>query len=108
LFIKLIICLWGAVFQEYWKRNNIQYAFEWDVNKFEADERPRPEYVSRTKIRQLKLADKSDHVKYIWSYESYFKKFVSLVILLFMVIVILRSSIFVSSYSYSRKESSKK
>ncbi|XP_060682951.1 anoctamin-7-like [Hemiscyllium ocellatum] len=40
----LIVCLWGTVFLEMWKRINAKLVYEWDVDNFENDEPPRPEF----------------------------------------------------------------
>ncbi|XP_069747515.1 anoctamin-7-like isoform X2 [Narcine bancroftii] len=40
----LIICLWGTVFLELWKRRNAELVYEWDVDNYESDELVRPEF----------------------------------------------------------------
>ncbi|XP_065059124.1 anoctamin-7-like [Rhopilema esculentum] len=40
----LIICLWGTVFLEVWKRKNAELAYKWDVDSFEQQEPNRPQF----------------------------------------------------------------
>ncbi|XP_038674719.1 anoctamin-7-like isoform X1 [Scyliorhinus canicula] len=40
----LIICLWGTIFLEIWKRKNAELVYEWDVENYENDEIVRPEF----------------------------------------------------------------
>uniref|UniRef100_A0A914W972 Anoctamin n=1 Tax=Plectus sambesii TaxID=2011161 RepID=A0A914W972_9BILA len=39
------ICVWAALFTEFWKRKNNTLAYRWDCNKWEATEQDRPEFV---------------------------------------------------------------
>ena len=66
-------------------RENARLAFEWDVENYEKDEPDRAEYTRRTQERRAQLANSSMFVKYIWTYEQSFKKFISFCITLFMV-----------------------
>ncbi|XP_072898031.1 anoctamin-7-like [Hemitrygon akajei] len=40
----LIVCLWGTIFLELWKRINAKLVYGWDVENFENDEPTRPEF----------------------------------------------------------------
>lgn len=40
----MIVCLWGTIFLEFWKRRNAELVYEWDVESYEDDELIRPEY----------------------------------------------------------------
>ncbi|XP_078402256.1 anoctamin-7-like [Cetorhinus maximus] len=40
----LVVCLWGTIFLEMWKRVNAKLVYEWDVENFENDEPARPEF----------------------------------------------------------------
>ncbi|XP_078259191.1 anoctamin-7-like isoform X2 [Rhinoraja longicauda] len=40
----LIVCLWGTIFLEFWKRRNAELVYEWDVESYEDDELVRPEF----------------------------------------------------------------
>ncbi|XP_078078838.1 anoctamin-7-like [Mustelus asterias] len=40
----LIICLWGTIFLECWKRKNAELVYEWDVENYENVELARPEF----------------------------------------------------------------
>ncbi|CAF0912236.1 unnamed protein product [Brachionus calyciflorus] len=79
----LIICIWGALFMEIWKRENSRLAYEWDVDNFEFNEPDLPEYSRKKKLR-AKLESPSN--KIFWRYEKYLKYLVSFLILLLMVI----------------------
>ncbi|XP_062910977.1 anoctamin-7-like [Mobula hypostoma] len=48
----LIVCLWGTIFLELWKRVNAKLVYEWDVENFENDEPTRPEFYG-TSVRKL-------------------------------------------------------
>ena len=43
----MVICIWGTVFLELWKRKNAVLAYEWDVHNFEDVEPDRPEYFGK-------------------------------------------------------------
>ncbi|XP_072120674.1 anoctamin-7-like [Mobula birostris] len=47
----LIVCLWGTIFLELWKRINAKLVYEWDVENFENDEPTRPEFYG-TSVRK--------------------------------------------------------
>ncbi|XP_041054617.1 anoctamin-7-like [Carcharodon carcharias] len=40
----LIICIWGTIFLERWKRKNAELVYEWDVENYELDELVRPQF----------------------------------------------------------------
>jgi hypothetical protein len=77
----------AALFCELWRRENHRLAFDWNVEGFENDEPDLPEYTRRTNKRKEELGKKSDFVKYLWSYEHYFKILCSYCILIFMVTI---------------------
>ena len=58
---------------------------EWHVEGIERAEAEMPEYVRKKKLRNLKLKDKSNFVKWCWTWEPYAKLFISFLILFFMV-----------------------
>lgn len=43
-YFALIICLWGTIFMEVWKRKSAELAHQWDVVNYEALEPNRPEF----------------------------------------------------------------
>ena len=69
--IQFILCIWGALFTDTWIRENSRLAFEWDVLVYENEEQDLPEYTRRNKARKEQLKEKSNFIKYIWSYEQY-------------------------------------
>ncbi|XP_067841513.1 anoctamin-7-like [Heptranchias perlo] len=44
----LIVCLWGTIFLEVWKRINAKLVYEWHVENYENDEPTRPEFYGTT------------------------------------------------------------
>jgi hypothetical protein len=60
------------------------------VLKYENEEPDLPEYTRRTKARKIELKDKSNFLKYIWSYEHHFKRAFSFIVLIFMVFLFLK------------------
>ena len=42
----LVVAVWTTLFQEDWKRGNAVLAHVWDVERFEENEDPRPEYLA--------------------------------------------------------------
>ncbi|CAH1778359.1 unnamed protein product [Owenia fusiformis] len=44
-FFALVMCLWGTLFLEAWKRKNATLAYEWDVDSFSMSEPDRPQFV---------------------------------------------------------------
>ncbi|XP_069747516.1 anoctamin-7-like [Narcine bancroftii] len=48
----LIVCLWGTIFLEVWKRINAKLVYGWDVDNYENDEPSRPEFYG-TYVRQF-------------------------------------------------------
>ncbi|XP_033099885.1 anoctamin-7-like isoform X2 [Anneissia japonica] len=94
-FYALIICLWGTVFLEIWKRTNAKLAYEWDVDQFEVTEPDRPQFYG-TKERPDPVSDLPD-----WYYPFYkqFLKFItSFSILVFMASLVVASAISVILY----------
>ncbi|CAF0718472.1 unnamed protein product [Brachionus calyciflorus] len=87
-YYALIICLWGAIFSEFWKRKNARLAYEWDVLKFERDENDLPEFLRAKEKLKQKLEKRSNLVKYLYSWQKFFKIFVSYSVLLFMVCIV--------------------
>ncbi|KAL3878156.1 hypothetical protein ACJMK2_030526, partial [Sinanodonta woodiana] len=51
-YFALVICLWGTIFLEMWKRHNARLAYEWDVDEFEAQEPDRPQFFG-TKVKKV-------------------------------------------------------
>ncbi|KAJ8028117.1 Anoctamin-7 [Holothuria leucospilota] len=94
-YFALVICLWGTVFLEYWKRRSSTLAYEWDVNTYHFSEPDRPQFFG-TKERMDPVSDLPD-----WYYpfhRQFLKYFASLSILLFMVLLVIASVIGVITY----------
>ncbi|OAF70406.1 Anoctamin-like protein [Intoshia linei] len=84
-YYAVIICLWGTVFIELWKRKNALLSYQWDVHSFEENELNRPEFVG--------LYTKEDpitntQVWYMPLYRKIMRICASTSILLMMIIVV--------------------
>ncbi|XP_071481408.1 anoctamin-7-like [Diadema antillarum] len=94
-YFALVICLWGTIFQELWKRKRVRLAYEWDVDDYDMSEPDRPEFYG-TKERPDPVSDLPD-----WYYPFYrrFLKFMtSFSILIFMAMLVIVSVISVIIY----------
>eukprot|EP00299_Pterocystis_sp_00344_P006882 c1945_g1_i1.p1 GENE.c1945_g1_i1~~c1945_g1_i1.p1 ORF type:complete len:810 (+),score=205.98 c1945_g1_i1:46-2475(+) len=49
VFYAVVLCIWGTLFAETWKRREATLAFNWDVQDFEEEERVRPEFLGPKK-----------------------------------------------------------
>ncbi|XP_067676187.1 anoctamin-7-like [Haliotis asinina] len=43
-FFAMLVCIWGTLFLEFWKRKSATLAFEWDVKDLQVTEPDRPDY----------------------------------------------------------------
>ncbi|XP_063415358.1 anoctamin-4-like isoform X1 [Mytilus trossulus] len=94
-YYAMIICVWGTLFLELWKRKTSTLAYEWDVDEFEATEPDRPEFYG-TKAREDPVTGEED-----WYYpmREQLKKFLlSGLTLIFMLCVVLASVLGVIVY----------
>ncbi|XP_071847241.1 anoctamin-7-like isoform X4 [Apostichopus japonicus] len=94
-YFALVICLWGTVFLEYWKRKSATLAYEWDVNTYQLSEPDRPQFFG-TRERKDPVSDLPD-----WYYpfhRQFLKYFASLSILFFMVCLVVASVIGIIAY----------
>ncbi|CAG2218059.1 unnamed protein product [Mytilus edulis] len=94
-YYAMIICVWGTLFLELWKRKTNTLAYEWDVDEFEATEPDRPEFYG-TKAREDPVTGEED-----WYYpmREQLKKFLlSGLTLIFMLCVVLASVLGVIVY----------
>ncbi|XP_071950659.1 anoctamin-7-like isoform X2 [Antedon mediterranea] len=94
-FYALIICLWGTVFLEIWKRTNSRLAYEWDVDQFEVSEPDRPQFYG-TKERPDPVSNLPDW--YYPFYKQFLKFMTSFSILIFMASLVIASAISVILY----------
>ncbi|XP_041359345.1 anoctamin-7-like [Gigantopelta aegis] len=87
-FFALVICLWGTVFLEVWKRKKATLAYEWDVDEYEAKEPDRPQYFG-TKVTKDPVTSED-----LWYYpvQRHLLKFAaSASVLIFMICLVLAS-----------------
>lgn len=79
----ILICMWGAIFIEFFKRRNAELAHDWNTAKYEKFEPELPAY----KQRRMDLAKIGGWSQYFFEnkYELKFKLFITLVILTLMV-----------------------
>ncbi|RNA37450.1 Anoctamin, partial [Brachionus plicatilis] len=85
---SLIICLWGAIFSEFWRRENNRLAFEWNVLKFENEQINLPDYERNKEKMREKLKTASELIRFLYTWQRFFKIFLSYTVLLFMVCII--------------------
>ncbi|XP_062567716.1 anoctamin-4-like [Saccostrea cucullata] len=87
-YFALIICLWGTLFLERWKRKNATLAYEWDVDNFEHNEPDRPQFYG-LKVKKDPVTQEPN-----WFYpfkKQILKYMVSTSTLLFMMSIVLIS-----------------
>ncbi|ESO89426.1 hypothetical protein LOTGIDRAFT_234280 [Lottia gigantea] len=87
-YFGLIICLWGTIFLEAWKRLNSRLAYEWDVEDFESKEPDRPQFYGTTTTTDPVTSEE------IWFYpfkRKLMKIFASSSVLIFMMLLVLIS-----------------
>ncbi|KAL5011371.1 hypothetical protein ScPMuIL_009922 [Solemya velum] len=94
-FFAVVICVWGTVFLEFWKRKTATLAYLWDVDEFESNEPDRPEFFG-TKYMQDPVT-KEDDWFYPWKMRLV-KFLLSAITLLFMVCLVLASVVGVIVY----------
>ncbi|XP_077983931.1 anoctamin-4-like isoform X2 [Glandiceps talaboti] len=94
-YFGIIICLWGTLFLEIWKRNNARLAYEWDVDDYEDNEPDRPQFYG-TKERIDPVSELPDW--YYPFYRQFVKFMMSCGILIFMVCLVIASVVGVIIY----------
>ncbi|XP_070552213.1 anoctamin-7-like [Ptychodera flava] len=94
-YFGIIICLWGTLFLEIWKRKNARLAYEWDVDTFEDNEPDRPQFYG-TKERIDPVSELPDW--YYPFYRQFIKFMMSCGILIFMVCLVIASVVGVIIY----------
>eukprot|EP00794_Sanderia_malayensis_P006792 gene6792-7557_t len=99
-FFALIICLWGTIFLEVWKRKTAELAYKWDVDDFEDQEPNRPEfYGAGTPRAKTVLSQQTDvHEPYYSPMRKTVKTMGSMALTFFMVILVLGSLVSVILY----------
>ncbi|XP_052795282.1 anoctamin-4-like isoform X2 [Mya arenaria] len=84
-FFALVICLWGTIFLEFWKRHNARLAYEWDVDQFEMNEPDRPEFFG-TKLKKDPVTQEAN---WFYPFKRQLIKFtISASALLFMIMLV--------------------
>ncbi|PAA53559.1 hypothetical protein BOX15_Mlig000472g1, partial [Macrostomum lignano] len=81
----IIICLWGTIHTELWKRYRSTLAYEWDVNNYEHSEPDRPGFIG-TRERLDPITGKMDSY-YPGSHQA-MKFATSFIILLAMILIV--------------------
>ncbi|XP_061188186.1 anoctamin-7-like [Saccostrea echinata] len=87
-YFAMVICIWGTIFLEFWKRKEKRLAFLWDVTEYEVNEPDRPEFYGTT--TETNPVDGFKILKYPVKYQ-FMKYITSGVTLLFMVLVVMAS-----------------
>ncbi|XP_069129739.1 anoctamin-7-like isoform X3 [Argopecten irradians] len=94
-FFACVVCLWGTVFLEMWKRKSATLAYEWDVDNYDSNEPDRPQFFG-TKVKKDPVTSEEN-----WFYpvkKQVAKYFFSASTLLFMVSLVLASLVGVIVY----------
>lgn len=94
-YFALIICIWGTMFLERWKRKNAQLAYEWDVDNFEHNEPDRPQFYGL----KVKKDPVTQEPNWFYPFKRQILKFtISVSTLLFMMMIVLVSVVGVIVY----------
>nr|XP_022325224.1 anoctamin-3-like isoform X6 [Crassostrea virginica] len=94
-YFALIICVWGTLFLERWKRKNATLAYEWDVDNFEHNEPDRPQFYGL----KVKKDPVTQEPNWFYPFKKQMLKFaISISTLLFMMSVVLISVVAVITY----------
>jgi len=48
-YFAVLMALWTQLFLEFWKRKQVRFAMQWGMRGFEAEARPRPEFIGEVK-----------------------------------------------------------
>ncbi|XP_052076690.1 anoctamin-3-like isoform X2 [Mytilus californianus] len=84
-FFALIICLWGTVFLELWKRTNATLAYEWDVDNFETNEPDRPQFYGL----KVKTDPITSEENWVYPFKRLILKYTgSSMVVIFMILVV--------------------
>lgn len=87
-YFAMVICIWGTIFLEFWKRTESRWAFLWDVTDYEVNEPDRPEFYGTA--TENDPIDGFKILTYPMRYK-FMKYLTSVVTLLFMVLVVMAS-----------------
>ncbi|XP_055959025.1 anoctamin-4 isoform X2 [Patella vulgata] len=87
-FFGLIICLWGTIFLEAWKRKTATLAYEWDVEDFESKEPDRPQFYG-TKVKPDPVTQ--EQMQFYPFKRQFLKITASSSVLLFMMLLVVIS-----------------
>ncbi|XP_063415421.1 anoctamin-3-like isoform X2 [Mytilus trossulus] len=84
-FFALIICLWGTIFLELWKRTNATLAYEWDVDNFETNEPDRPQFYGL----KVKTDPITSEENWVYPFKRLILKYTgSSMVVIFMILVV--------------------
>ncbi|KAK2168869.1 hypothetical protein NP493_1213g00020 [Ridgeia piscesae] len=88
VFFAGFMAIWASVFLEFWKRQEAELQYDWDVAAFKQEERLRPEY--ETKVKQKKMNPVTKMLEpYMPEWSKYMRIFTSTVVILFMICLVL-------------------
>lgn len=94
-YFALLVCLWGTIFLEIWKRKNAELAYKWDVDSFEEQEPNRPQFYG-TKLVKNPVTGVYEEYYPLW--RKVVKSMGSVGVILFMVALVLTSVVSVIVY----------
>uniref|UniRef100_A0A8C4X8J1 Anoctamin n=1 Tax=Erpetoichthys calabaricus TaxID=27687 RepID=A0A8C4X8J1_ERPCA len=83
----LILCLWGTVFLEIWKRKNASLSHKWKVKDYESNEPDRPEFKGILTKKDLVTGDEVPYYPTSYRYTKIFASFSVLLVLVGFVCI---------------------
>ncbi|KAJ7377101.1 hypothetical protein OS493_030695 [Desmophyllum pertusum] len=100
-YFALIICLWGTIFLELWKRKNARLSYKWDVDSFEEQEPNRPQYYGTVMKRDPVTGEE---ISVYPAIRRFFKMSGSFGVMVFMICLVLASVVAVIIYRVIARE----
>ncbi|KAI0208292.1 Anoctamin-4 [Lamellibrachia satsuma] len=88
VFFAGFMAIWASVFLEFWKRQEAELQYDWDVAAFKQEERLRPEYEAKVKRKKMNPVTKLLE-PYLPNWSKYSRKLTSTVVILFMICLVL-------------------
>ncbi|OXA61028.1 Anoctamin-1 [Folsomia candida] len=96
--------IWTVVFLEFWKRYSAELNYRWDLNNFDSDQLPRPEFAARLKDSKAKrfnyITNSIEPAVPFWQIKLPFT-FISLTGVMILIFVALAASVGVVVYRIS-------
>uniref|UniRef100_A0A0N4Z324 Anoctamin n=1 Tax=Parastrongyloides trichosuri TaxID=131310 RepID=A0A0N4Z324_PARTI len=101
VFFAVVMCLWGTLFLEGWKRFHSEIAYKWGMLDFEVeDETMRPDFQSKIKTKRINPVSKEEE-PWLPTKEKVFRWFCSGMTVLFFVFLVIAFAVGVIIYRVS-------